>query len=927
MESIKRFLAGCFVLLGLSAFAANPDYGAFKGTNNITLTTPGIGAARVVVVSGNLLQPASTNLTNWSNLPTNALSASKWTESAGTIFPTSAGAVETTNLSAWTKLIAKGALIAETRSRTLALGTNTLSVLTNAFLLLDSPTNDAAQVVVQIGSAVSVGQDLIVMNNQTNKSFVIYDGSVSGIGVLKLQGNFTSTNMSGAIHLRSQGNNWVEVGRSDPDGLTTSAIINPTDLYLPRRLNATTFVDSNVRHETNSPFSQYANQPGIIAEGIFRPDVILRTSIGTGVASSDPTTFSVLQNPSFYRLPITNNSTTNRVFYLNNPTYFLQAADVQEILVEFMGGAGTITLASSTNMALNSSWVPTTLGDRLALHWDSFTGKWSEQWRYPSVGAPPPPPEELFLNKIILVDPVNGSDVTGEKYNLSKPFATVQVALSNSPAITGDTILMSPGYHVITNQLVFTNGVNLAGYGDITIVSNTYGITGGGNGFSLLVPTRNSLFQNFSGTNAVAETNIFQALIGCHQNHGAWTNVTVRRVNTYGDTDGIFINNSNPVVNVNLDDDNLKGAWDVLVVNNSGAGTPNHQVTARNCVFDVLGPSIYNIGSTNPARGIVVGAGTVQLINCVIKARGSAAGNTGIVMLDEGGGPGTVIANNCVIEAASPWTVTANTTLKTDTSPTNWFDGVVVGGTLVDTGALPGPDQAFRGGFTVKSNVFIGNIGPGNTDIYTAPVGYRCAVRHLWCSSTNASASSVYVQLKTNAVYYRISASQNIGVTSALDFGPTMILEPGDTLSVSNVLQGVNVFADLVIYPAAIKLYSPRIIPLATGTNTIYTVPTFTGKEIAWNPYAPSVLGVASQMLINYVNASGAGRTVRWFSVPVGGGVNSTNALTWTLSPADATHNSRPTPAMMSGNSVAISTDDGAANQTAWITVFESINY
>lgn len=403
MESIKRFFTAIFWVIGFALQAANPAYESFKGTNGVVLTTPGVGAARVVIVSGNLLQPASTNLTNWSNLSTNVITGeTNWSVSAGTLFPTSAGSVETTNLSAWTKLIAKGAFIAETRSRTLVAGTNTLAVLTNSYLLLDSPTNDAASVVVQIGPAASSGQLLFVVNNQTNRAFTIYDGSASGSGIVELQGNFVSTNLGGLI-LMNQGN-WVEVGRFSPGApavfpLEGSGTVNT----LSKWITTNRLGDSVIVQVTNAPFNQFASDPGVIVGGVLKAhSYLLATTVY--VASGDPTGFPLASDPSAYRLIVTNNAATNRTITLGNAAYSNQPNDTVQILLEFNGGA-SLTLSNSGNVLMSANWVATTQGDRLSLGWNNYNAKWEEQWRYPMATGSPSFADLVWTNTGTAIQP------------------------------------------------------------------------------------------------------------------------------------------------------------------------------------------------------------------------------------------------------------------------------------------------------------------------------------------------------------------------------------------------------------------------------------------------------------------------------------------------------------------------------------------
>lgn len=73
------------IVLVIQAYAQSPAYRDFIGTNGILITNYGTWPNRKLHVDGRHLQPASANLTNWANLPTNVVSGAGGTGEVSTV--------------------------------------------------------------------------------------------------------------------------------------------------------------------------------------------------------------------------------------------------------------------------------------------------------------------------------------------------------------------------------------------------------------------------------------------------------------------------------------------------------------------------------------------------------------------------------------------------------------------------------------------------------------------------------------------------------------------------------------------------------------------------------------------------------------------------------------------------------------------------
>jgi hypothetical protein len=114
-------------------------------------------------------------------------------------------------------------------------------------------------------------------------------------------------------------------------------------------------------------------------------------------------------------------------------------------------------------------------------------------------------------------------------------------------------------------------------------------------------------------------------------------------------------------------------------------------------------------------------------------------------------------------------------------------------------------------------------LANGTVDIYTAPSGKRAAI--LGCNIYNTTAGSLTYTLKqkVSSLYYNISATLTAGATAQANptFYP-VVLEPGESFSVTTSGSGLNFSANILEFDSYFPMYSPKILNLANGNNTLY---------------------------------------------------------------------------------------------------------
>lgn len=267
METSRLRIIALWLLLAACAFGAAPSlyipWAAPRGTGGIvTSTNPALGTFTIdgsKFSTNGVFTNATFYQTNVFNGPvffndnfyfqgtfvSNIVQIGdlEWTNSGGILRPRTANAVATTNHEIWTTATFRGHILAPSRAVTLSLGSNFVQI-TNAFILLESPTNDASQVSVFLGPPAATGDRITLMANSPSGAFTIFDGSAAGgTGFTFLQGDWVANSDGRAMHLESRGADWIETGRA-AIGLPAPAAINPTTPFLPYRSNDTAFGDT-----------------------------------------------------------------------------------------------------------------------------------------------------------------------------------------------------------------------------------------------------------------------------------------------------------------------------------------------------------------------------------------------------------------------------------------------------------------------------------------------------------------------------------------------------------------------------------------------------------------------------------------------------------------------------------------------------------
>jgi hypothetical protein len=226
-------------------------------------------------------------------------------------------------------------------------------------------------------------------------------------------------------------------------------------------------------------------------------------------------------------------------------------------------------------------------------------------------------------------------------------------------------------------------------------------------------------------------------------------------------------------------------------------------------------------------------------------------------------------------------------------------------------------------GATFKA-VYNGNVGSGNIDLYTGATGKRTMVMSMSVYNTAVGAITCFPEVKIGGSYYRlqsISSTCNAGVSTPLNaaFFP-IVLEPGDIIAISTSGVGLNVSLKLIEYPAALKVYSPRLTSFAASANTLYTVPANTSANIL------GVNGIFYGGYCNVTNGTGSNATYQIHTVPSGGSPGAGNQTDGLVISNGRGQSFECYQTMTAGDFIDVTSTVTTAGQFAWITVAETSN-
>jgi len=213
---------------------------------------------------------------------------------------------------------------------------------------------------------------------------------------------------------------------------------------------------------------------------------------------------------------------------------------------------------------------------------------------------------------------------------------------------------------------------------------------------------------------------------------------------------------------------------------------------------------------------------------------------------------------------------------------------------------------------------FAGNLSNGTTDIYTAPALKRAYIRSFQAFNSTVGSIVVSVSLKSSGTYYRLTNNQTVTTLNNTALIPGIVLEPGESVAVVTDATGLNAWFRIEEYDSSVPLYSPRLISVASGDNTLYTVPPSKSAIVLGGSTSTSGVGTVFAS-----NATAGTRTYKYYVVSSGGVTGTNNQITGATVLTNTVATAQSFGTMATGDFIVYNTDAATAGQVVWTVVIE----
>lgn len=211
------------------------------------------------------------------------------------------------------------------------------------------------------------------------------------------------------------------------------------------------------------------------------------------------------------------------------------------------------------------------------------------------------------------------------------------------------------------------------------------------------------------------------------------------------------------------------------------------------------------------------------------------------------------------------------------------------------------------------------NLPTGHNTLYTVPANKRALLFSYKVFNPSAGSITYYAELYVGGSYYRLEAGGTIttGAENNSVLAAPLVLEAGDVFSYNTATTaGLNVVWACIEFDDTCKLKSPRLLGVASGDQTLYTVPA--GKTaMIWN----NEFSVQGGLV---VANGGAGINYKIHLVPSGGAPGTTNQIVKLF--AGGTNSSivkNLNCSLGAGDYFNVNVSGALASAMVWVTVVE----
>lgn len=216
----------------------------------------------------------------------------------------------------------------------------------------------------------------------------------------------------------------------------------------------------------------------------------------------------------------------------------------------------------------------------------------------------------------------------------------------------------------------------------------------------------------------------------------------------------------------------------------------------------------------------------------------------------------------------------------------------------------------------------IGMAASGNNDLYTVPSNRLALVVDVLLTNPTGNTGTItcLAAAKVGGVYHTfdfISNALAVGSAGRSQSLAPFLLHAGEGFAVNTDRAGGSVWASIIEFDATANINDSRLFTLASGDNTVFTVPA--GKTVQFVGF-PSGLSLPQSGWVWYWNATGGIRTVSMNAVPSGGSPSAANTIAASASIPDRQMVQQQFYGGLNpGDFINVHTDSALATQTAWV--------
>jgi hypothetical protein len=212
----------------------------------------------------------------------------------------------------------------------------------------------------------------------------------------------------------------------------------------------------------------------------------------------------------------------------------------------------------------------------------------------------------------------------------------------------------------------------------------------------------------------------------------------------------------------------------------------------------------------------------------------------------------------------------------------------------------------------------------GNVSLYTVPSNRRAIYFGYSGYNYNAGSSSNYAIFNSSSTWFQASTVTSTSTVTTIQKQLIVpyVGEAGEQFGINVSAQPFNVWPFIIEFDNTNGLKSSKLLTVANGDNTIYTVTSGkTGMLLtSQNPQS-------SAAILAYFNGSGSSRTTKLNIVPNGGSAGATNLYGAAATVSTGTFWNSPSIqnsiSMNAGDFVSFNTNASTATQYAWVTALE----